>query len=461
MCRCLVEPLNPSFEGLAGQLSRFVDQLGVAIAKSGQVLLEFSLSSGNARIMTWFAFLLLPIYCPKVQSYQDAEVLGPIDQGGAPLGEPFDVQCAVVQSTLSEARSRHKVLTSDEFVYRMISTNGEAIANGAEVLVNQCVYTESADGDVSIVRVIGRKGEVPLLGLRVPKRRKVSENHVFTIPQGDPLAAGRDRAQAGGITRKRPKNGSAAPCPVGASSTPSAVAPPPALQLPEGGLEDLLVGLAETNPEAAQEILGVYADLGDEETLEHGYPGFDLEAELQHEMEMDEAITAEDARLVNAIPEDPSEITEAPLPSSGSGDIPRPEVAGLVARTLADSPVGVPAVPPESAAEQPPPDSMRDVIWTEPGEGGLVLRRGQVIGTVSAWGRTPQRTADGIFDNFSIKCRLHVNPPCKTFCRSARVGMQRVAEWLAAGEEPPEGATLAERTTLRNRHEAVPKPTVR
>lgn len=460
MCRCLVEPLNPSFEGLAGQLSRFVDQLGVAIAKSGQVLLEFSLSSGDVRMKTWFAFLLLPIYSPKVQSYQDAEVLGPIAQGGAPLEEPFDVQCAVVQSTLSQARSRHKVLTSDEFVYRMISTSGEAIANGAEVIVNECVYTESADGDASIVRVIGRKGEVPLLGLRVPKRRKASENHIFTIPQGDPLAAGRDRARAGGITRKRP-NGSAAPRPVGASPVPSADAAPPALQLPEGGLEDFFVGLAETNPEAAQEILGVYADLGDEEALDHGYPGFDLEAELQRELEMEEAITAEDARLVHAIPEDPEEQSEVPLASSGSGDIPRPAVAGRVARTLAESPDSGPAVPPETGSEQPAPDLMRDVMWTDPGEGGLVLRRGQVIGTVSAWGRTPQRTADGIFDNFSIKCRLHVNPPCKTFCRSSRVGMQRVAEWLAAGEEPPEGATLAERTTFRNRHEAVPKPTVR
>ena len=90
-----------------------------------------------------------------------------------------------------------------------------------------------------------------------------------------------------------------------------------------------------------------------------------------------------------------------------------------------------------------PVDPLTTVVYSQPSEGGLVLRNGVRIGKIS-------RLLGGI----SVCCDMH---KCGTVVHST-ITIEECARWIDRGTEVPPGATDLERLSLRREHLSVPWP---
>lgn len=100
---------------------------------------------------------------------------------------------------------------------------------------------------------------------------------------------------------------------------------------------------------------------------------------------------------------------------------------------------------------QPEPQPELATIEVEdPFKGGLVTKGGRIVGRITPWPNGK---------NFGVKCMVH--PGKCSHVVSAKVAVQAMAEWLAAGVPAPPFATTAEVAELRRLHMEVPRPSRR
>jgi hypothetical protein len=380
-----------------------------------------------------FAFIAYPMFSPWVQSFMIAHSAHGLHEAGhcdaMSLKPPFLLQVAVRPSMMGGTLEEFDSMPSDNLA-------AELLQFPVGDLVGYILDYEET-GDPMIVKVTRSTAEVPLLQKKRPR------TCLDGLPTGNPLAK---RARSGGRGRGRGR----------ARGGPRGRAPG------HGGRNQVGLGEAWALPDAA-DVAVPEDDEGDELSnfdLEEALAemldvqdaneemGVDLEAdefgdggllEMLAELAKDDATDAID--ILDAIQHD----EDRPLdgPSAASSGQPSSGCA-VVEEWLAQPEEGNGAASSSDAGPPPQPPQPPDLHFGNPDDRGgtPVCRRGVPIGKLQAL--KPGSAS------ISVVCFMH---KCKVLCSKNRYSLDTMAKWLALGEEPPLGATPAERVAIAREHQ--------
>lgn len=457
-------------QGLCG----LVHTMKPAEAKLAESLFMLSIDrvceAGNVQIEMRFVLLVNPIFNPEVQSWQIGELA---DADGSPKAfaggaegpiVPFFVRLCSRRSHISDGRAL-TIDTGDEVAFQLLGAT--------RITAYRLQYEIMKDLRMNRVTGVSRLGELWHEGMRRPFGMAAGSragSGSKTMNLGDPFApraarGGRAARSRGKGSRGKPPGGRGPPRAGGANGPAEDAHLLPVL---EDDIFDFEAGLAEIIAED-----GLYGPMQEPAGQDGNGSGDDHDSdceeymqELQHAfandppeampppVSVEEEVSVATALAEVSASEDESETARLQAPStsakttlatgsSSSSSSPhlveqRQARDGDIAKATTDNP-----------KDEPPPPTL-DYTWSDPAEGGYIVRHGVVIGRLTTWRK-----------NLSIKCAMH---GC-SLAVSAAVSCEDAARWVAMGQEVPDGMSYQDKKAMRERlkiaHMAVPRPTRR